>query len=78
MQSPPGELSQTTTSPFPADSSPLNCSAVTSSSNQLSSAIVPDSSRILGPDPSSPWFFHCQNFLFVICILLLHNWVLPA
>ena len=71
MQSPPGLLIQMVTSPLSANSSSLNCSGVTSSSNQLSSAIVPESSRILALPSSSPWFFQCQNFLFFIGILLL-------
>src|SRR5690554_3157698 len=70
MQSPPGLLIHTVTSPLSANSSLRNCSGVMSSSNQLSSAIVPESSRILALPSSSLWFFHCQNFLFFITLLL--------
>ena len=63
MQSPPGELIHTVTGPLPANSSSRNCAGVISSSNQLSSAIVPYSSSTLASvPPSSAWFFHAQNF----------------
>ncbi len=53
MQSPPGELIQMVMGPLPAKSSSLNIAGVISSSNQLSSAIVPYSSRTLSADGSS-------------------------
>ena len=53
MQSPPGELIQTVTGPLPAKSSSLNIAGVMSSSNQLSSAIVPYSSSTLASAPLS-------------------------
>ena len=46
-QSPPGELIQTVISPLPEFSSSLKSCGVTSSSNQLSSAIVPFRYRVL-------------------------------
>lgn len=64
-QSPPGLLIQTTTSPSPAKSSSRNICGVTSSSNQLSSAMVPYSSRTLSSAGSaSAWLIQFQNFLF--------------
>ena len=47
MQSPPGELIHTTMSPSPAFSSSLKSWGVTSSSNQLSDAMVPLRNSVL-------------------------------
>ena len=58
-------------SPEPAMSSSLKSCGVTSSSNQLSSAIVPFRNSVLASGIVSvcAWFFHFQNFFIGIFLL---------
>src|SRR5699024_7797030 len=70
-QSPPGLLIHTVISPEPAISSSLKSCGVTSSSNQLSSAIVPFRNSVLASGIVSvcAWFFHFQNFFIGVFLL---------
>src|SRR5699024_5799378 len=58
-------------SPLPPISSSLKSWGVTSSSNQLSSAMVPfrNSVRSAGAVSASAWFFHFQNFFIGVFLL---------
>src|SRR5699024_12723182 len=58
-------------SPLPPISSSLKSCGVTSSSNQLSSAMVPfrNSVRSAGAVFVSAWFFHFQNFFIGVFLL---------
>src|SRR5699024_4529352 len=58
-------------SPLPPISSSLKSCGVTSSSNQLSSAMVPfrNSVRSAGAVSVSAWFFHFQNFFIRVFLL---------
>src|SRR5699024_5858975 len=58
-------------SPLPPISSSLKSCGVTSSSNQLSSAMVPfrNSVRSAGAVSVSAWFFHFQNFFIGVFLL---------
>src|SRR5699024_2217347 len=70
-QSPPGLLIHTVISPEPAISSSLKSCGVTSSSNQLSSAIVPFRNSVLASGIVSvcAWFFHFQHFFLGVFLL---------
>src|SRR5699024_5113616 len=58
-------------SPLPPISSSLKSWGVTSSSNQLSSAMVPFKNSVLavGAVSVSAWFFHFQNFFIGVFLL---------
>ena len=64
-QSPPGELIQTVMLPVPSSSSDLKRAGVTSSSNQLSSAITPSRYKVrvsFSFGSGLLFFVHLQNF----------------